>query len=186
MKEKDLSRFGRAFAACSVLGRLMTHRDLAVLGPWGRSSLVADVLVLYWPANDVCQYGDECQLLTYQCCMLTIGLPVTSVSMVTVWSCWYTVLYVDHNYAALVWSTYSHVSVWWRLGVAGVQFSLVSMRSENPLCAAPQISPTLLWKLFQCSSDSRWYCLVLLRKIFESFLLISTPLSCKRSCCAVC
>ena len=51
---------------------------------------------------------------------------------------------------------------------SSVQYKMVSMRSENPICAPPRlsdVSPTLPSKWFQCSSDWRWPSLVLSRKI---------------------
>ena len=49
-----------------------------------------------------------------------------------------------------------------------VQFKMVSMRSEKPICAPPrlsEVSPTLPLKQFHCSSDWRWPSLVLSKKI---------------------
>ena len=51
---------------------------------------------------------------------------------------------------------------------SSVQFKMVSMRSEMPICAPPrlsEVSPTLPLKRFQCLSDWRWPSLVLSRKI---------------------
>ena len=48
-----------------------------------------------------------------------------------------------------------------------VQFKMVFMRSEKPICVPPllsEVSPTLPLKQFQCSSDWRWPSLVLSRK----------------------
>ena len=51
---------------------------------------------------------------------------------------------------------------------SSVQFKMVSMRSEKPICAPPrlsEVSPSSPLKRFQCSSDWRWPSLVLSRKI---------------------
>ena len=76
-----------------------------------------------------------------------------------------------------------------------LQFKMVSMRSGRPICAPPRLSgdspnvaletvPMLVWftmalsrplklKQFQCWSDSRWPCLVVLsRKSVERFLFL--------------
>ena len=49
---------------------------------------------------------------------------------------------------------------------------MVSMRSEEPICASPhlsEVSPTSLLKRFQCPSDWRWPSLVFSRKIISHF-----------------
>ena len=54
------------------------------------------------------------------------------------------------------------------LQFSSVQFKMVSMRTEKPICAPPRLSegsPTLPFKRFQCSSDWRWPSLVLSTKI---------------------
>ena len=46
-----------------------------------------------------------------------------------------------------------------RRHVRTVQFNVVSVRLEKPICAPPrlsEVSPTLPLKRFQCSSDWRW------------------------------
>ena len=56
---------------------------------------------------------------------------------------------------------------------SSVQFKMVSMSSEKPICAPPslsEVSPMLPLKRFQCSSDWRWPSLVLSRKIVLRFL----------------
>ena len=51
---------------------------------------------------------------------------------------------------------------------SSVQFKMVSMRLEKPICAPPrllEVSPTLPLERLQCSSDWRWPSLVLSRNI---------------------
>ena len=51
--------------------------------------------------------------------------------------------------------------------VSSVQFKMVSVCLEKPICAPPhflEISPTLSLKQFQCSSDWLWPSLILSRK----------------------
>ena len=62
---------------------------------------------------------------------------------------------------------------------SSVQFKVVSMRSEKPICAPPrlsEVSPTLPFKRFQCSSDWRWPSLILSRKIFPGISPFHTSL----------
>ena len=69
------------------------------------------------------------------------------------------------------WSSVSsHPTVTYTAGcmISSVQFSMVSMLSEKPVCAPPrlsEVSPMLPLKRFRCSSDWRWPSLVLSKKI---------------------
>ena len=65
----------------------------------------------------------------------------------------------------------------WAIGcsqISSVQFKMVSMRSEKPICAQfrlSEVSPTCPLKRFQCSSDLQWpSSLVLSKKILWRFV----------------
>ena len=62
---------------------------------------------------------------------------------------------------------------------SSVHFKMAYMRSEKPICAPPrlsEVSPTLPFKRFQCSSDWRWPSLILSRKIFPGISPFHTSL----------
>ena len=68
---------------------------------------------------------------------------------------------------------------------SSVQFKVVSMRSEKPICAPPrlsEVSPMLLLKQFRWSSDWRWLSLVLTRPLALPLVPRLSPLS---STCSV-
>ena len=57
--------------------------------------------------------------------------------------------------------------------LCSVEFKMVSRHLEKPMCAPPslrEVSPTLLLKQFNSSSDWRWLFLALCREIVECFL----------------
>ena len=71
----------------------------------------------------------------------------------------------------------------WKLALTSVQFKMVSMHSEKPICAPPhlsEVSPALPLKRFQCSSDCWWPSLVLSGEIIKRLLFscFSPPDSC--------